>query len=87
LRLPAATTPHPVLVNIHGGFWRNKYDLTHAGPVLRAARMLRRGGRAALPGRVKASETKGALAPEHRRPDGTPQANSANKPSCNALPL
>jgi acetyl esterase/lipase len=31
LRLPAATTPHPVLVNIHGGFWRNKYDLTHAG--------------------------------------------------------
>jgi acetyl esterase/lipase len=22
---------HPVLVNIHGGFWRNKYNLTHAG--------------------------------------------------------
>ena len=31
LRLPAGTKPHPVLVNIHGGFWRNKYDLTHAG--------------------------------------------------------
>ena len=31
LRLPAAKGPHPVIVNIHGGFWRNKYDLVHAG--------------------------------------------------------
>ncbi|WP_165420377.1 alpha/beta hydrolase [Edaphobacter modestus] len=23
--------PHPVVMNIHGGFWRNEYDLTHAG--------------------------------------------------------
>lgn len=22
---------HPVVMNIHGGFWRNKYDLLHAG--------------------------------------------------------
>jgi acetyl esterase/lipase len=31
LRLPKGNGPHPVVVNIHGGFWRNKYDLTHAG--------------------------------------------------------
>ncbi|HEY1271395.1 MAG TPA: alpha/beta hydrolase, partial [Terriglobales bacterium] len=31
LRLPKAKGPHPVVMNIHGGFWRNKYDLTHAG--------------------------------------------------------
>lgn len=31
LRLPKGTAPHPVVVNIHGGFWRNKYDLAHAG--------------------------------------------------------
>ena len=31
LRLPKGKGPHPVVVNIHGGFWRNKYDLTHAG--------------------------------------------------------
>jgi acetyl esterase/lipase len=23
--------PHPLVINIHGGFWRAKYDLTHAG--------------------------------------------------------
>lgn len=31
LRLPKGNGPHPVVMNIHGGFWRNKYDLTHAG--------------------------------------------------------
>jgi acetyl esterase/lipase len=31
LRLPKNKGPHPVLMNIHGGFWRNKYDLAHAG--------------------------------------------------------
>lgn len=31
LRLPHGRGPHPVVLNIHGGFWRNKYDLTHAG--------------------------------------------------------
>jgi len=31
LRLPTTRGPHPVLINIHGGFWRSKYDLTHAG--------------------------------------------------------
>jgi acetyl esterase/lipase len=31
LRLPRAAGPHPVVVNIHGGFWRARYDLTHAG--------------------------------------------------------
>lgn len=31
LRLPKGKQPYPVLMNIHGGFWRNKYDLAHAG--------------------------------------------------------
>ncbi len=31
LRLPKAPGPHPVVVVIHGGFWRNRYDLTHIG--------------------------------------------------------
>ena len=31
LRLPKGTGPHPVVMNIHGGFWRNEYDLAHAG--------------------------------------------------------
>ena len=31
LRLPKAKPPFPVAMNIHGGFWRAKYDLTHAG--------------------------------------------------------
>ena len=31
LRLPATRGPHPVIMNIHGGFWRMKYDLAHAG--------------------------------------------------------
>ena len=31
LRLPKAKGPHPLAINIHGGFWRARYDLTHAG--------------------------------------------------------
>ena len=31
LRLPKGAGPHPVAVNIHGGFWRARYDLAHAG--------------------------------------------------------
>ncbi len=31
LRLPTTKGPYPVLVNIHGGFWRNKYDFAHTG--------------------------------------------------------
>src|SRR6202158_4366464 len=31
LRLPKSKPPFPVAVNIHGGFWRAKYDLAHAG--------------------------------------------------------
>ena len=32
LRLPSKKrTPHPLLINIHGGFWRAKYGLEHAG--------------------------------------------------------
>ncbi|MCP3103729.1 alpha/beta hydrolase [Myxococcus sp. K15C18031901] len=31
LRLPAGPGPHPVVVALHGGFWRAKYDLSHLG--------------------------------------------------------
>ena len=31
LRLPAGKGPHPVVLNLHGGFWRSRYDLGHAG--------------------------------------------------------
>lgn len=31
LYLPAKKGPHPVVVAIHGGFWRAEYDLTHLG--------------------------------------------------------
>jgi acetyl esterase/lipase len=31
LRLPKTGGPFPVVVNIHGGYWRSKYDLKHAG--------------------------------------------------------
>src|SRR5438093_11585784 len=31
LRLPHSKAPHPILIFIHGGFWRAKYDLSHAG--------------------------------------------------------
>ena len=31
LRLTKNEVPQPLLINIHGGFWRAKYDLAHAG--------------------------------------------------------
>src|SRR5438105_6623334 len=31
LRVPKSKVPFPVVMNIHGGFWRAKYDLAHAG--------------------------------------------------------
>jgi acetyl esterase/lipase len=31
LRVPKGDGPFPVAMNIHGGFWRAKYDLAHAG--------------------------------------------------------
>lgn len=30
LRIPESKGPHPVVVFIHGGFWRDRFDLTHA---------------------------------------------------------
>jgi acetyl esterase/lipase len=38
LRLPHAKGPHPAVMNIHGGFWRAKYDLSHAGHLCEALR-------------------------------------------------
>jgi acetyl esterase/lipase len=29
LRIPTGTGPHPVVIVIHGGYWRARYDLTH----------------------------------------------------------
>ena len=31
LRLPKGKGPHPLAINLHGGFWRAKYDLGYAG--------------------------------------------------------
>jgi acetyl esterase/lipase len=31
LRRPAGRGPHPVVIFIHGGYWRARYDLTHTG--------------------------------------------------------
>jgi acetyl esterase/lipase len=31
LFLPAGSGPHPIVLMIHGGFWRNRYDLEHIG--------------------------------------------------------
>ncbi len=31
LRLPDGGGPHPVIVVVHGGFWRARYDLEHIG--------------------------------------------------------
>jgi acetyl esterase/lipase len=38
LRLPRASGQHPVLLNLHGGYWRAKYDRTHAGHLCEALR-------------------------------------------------
>src|SRR3954469_3797173 len=31
LRVPTGGGPHPVALVVHGGFWRNRYDLEHIG--------------------------------------------------------
>src|SRR5579872_5792979 len=31
LRLPGGTGPHPVVVMVHGGFWRARFNLEYAG--------------------------------------------------------
>jgi acetyl esterase/lipase len=38
VRLPRTKAPHPVLLNIHGGYWRAKYGLGHAGHLCEALR-------------------------------------------------
>jgi acetyl esterase/lipase len=38
VRLPRTKGAHPVLLNIHGGYWRARYDLTHAGHLCEALR-------------------------------------------------
>jgi acetyl esterase/lipase len=41
LRLRSGPGPHPVVVMVHGGFWRAKYDLEHVGHL--CADLTRRG--------------------------------------------
>jgi dipeptidyl aminopeptidase/acylaminoacyl peptidase len=36
LRLPKSKGPHPVVVVIHGGFWRAAFDLEHSGHLCQA---------------------------------------------------
>lgn len=36
LRLPAGNGPFPVVIVVHGGFWRARYDLEHIGHVCAA---------------------------------------------------
>ncbi len=31
LRVPAGKKPHPVVIFLHGGFWRSRHDLSHTG--------------------------------------------------------
>jgi acetyl esterase/lipase len=38
VRLPPGKGPFPALLNIHGGFWRAKYDLAHNGHLCEALR-------------------------------------------------
>lgn len=38
VRTPEGKGPHPVVFFIHGGFWRAKYDLAHAGHLCHALR-------------------------------------------------
>jgi acetyl esterase/lipase len=38
VRLPRTKGSHPVLLNVHGGYWRAKYDLMHAGHLCEALR-------------------------------------------------
>lgn len=38
VRLPNTKAPQPVLLNIHGGYWRAEYSLTHAGYLCEAFR-------------------------------------------------
>lgn len=38
VRLPRAPGIHPGLINIHGGYWRAKYDLAHNGHLCEALR-------------------------------------------------
>jgi len=38
VRLPRTKGPYPVLLNVHGGYWRAKYDLAHTGHLCEALR-------------------------------------------------
>lgn len=39
VRIPSAKGPHPLVIFIHGGYWRARYDLTHAGHLCHALKL------------------------------------------------
>ncbi len=39
LRLPTGKGPHPLVINLHGGFWRAAYDLEHNGHLCEALKL------------------------------------------------
>jgi len=39
VRLPAGHGPHPIVLFIHGGYWRAKYDLVHTGHFCNALKL------------------------------------------------
>ncbi|NUR06462.1 MAG: alpha/beta hydrolase [Nocardioidaceae bacterium] len=36
VHLPSTPGPHPLVVHLHGGFWRQRFDRTHARPLAEA---------------------------------------------------
>lgn len=40
VRVPEGNGPHPVVLFIHGGYWRAKYDLTYAGHLCHALKKI-----------------------------------------------
>jgi len=74
VRLPRTKGPHSVLLNIHGGYWRAKYDLAHAGHLCAA---LRTAGVATFNTEYRRVGNAGADGPERLRTSGRRTALSS----------
>ena len=71
VRLPRAKGPHSILLNIHGGYWRAKNDLKHAGHLCEA---LRKAGVATFNLEYRRVGNPGGDGPERSRISGPPTA-------------